>query len=125
MWRGASVLGDFNLVAVGDEAAAGSDADVGVAAEVLAAFDGFEEKALGLGSGQAKEGGDRSFKVRSEGAVERDEGVGTSEAEGTRRERAGRGAWKTGYRSNWELGARSEERGSRGAGHRLQGAWRP
>ena len=66
---------------MGDDAAAGADADVGVAAEVLAAFDGFEEETLGLGSGDAEKGGDGGFEVGSEGAVERDEGVGAGEAE--------------------------------------------
>ena len=69
---GASMLGDLDLVAVGDDAAAGADADVGVTAEVLATFNGFEEKALRLGGGEAEKGGDGSFKVRGEGAVERD-----------------------------------------------------
>ena len=77
-----AVLGDLDLVAVGDDAAAGADADVGVAAEVLAAFDGFEEEALGLRrQREAEEGGDGRFEVGSEGAVERDEGVGAREAE--------------------------------------------
>jgi hypothetical protein len=69
------------LVTVGDDAAAGADADVGVAAEALAAFNRFEEKALGLGGGEAEEGRDWGFKVRGEGAVERNERVGASEAQ--------------------------------------------
>ena len=72
---GAAVLGDFDGCPVRDDAAAGADADVGVAAEVFAAFDGFEEETLGLGCGEAEEGGDGGFEVGGEGAVERDEGV--------------------------------------------------
>jgi hypothetical protein len=78
---GAAVLGELDVGAVGDDAAAGTDADVGVAAEMLAAFDGFEEETLRLGSGNAEEGGDGGFEVGGEGAVERDEGVGTGEAQ--------------------------------------------
>ena len=78
---GAAVLGDFDGIAVRDNAAAGADADVGVAAEMLAAFDGFEEETLGLGSGDAEKGGDGGFEVGGEGAVERDEGMGAGEAQ--------------------------------------------
>ncbi len=76
-----AVLGDLDLVAVGDDAAAGADADVGVAAEVLAAFDGFEEEALGFGRGETEEGGDGRFEVGGERAVERDERVRARKAE--------------------------------------------
>jgi hypothetical protein len=78
---GAAVLSELDVGTVGDDAAARTDANVGVAAEVLAAFDGFEEEALRLCSGDAEEGGDGGFEVGGEGAVERDEGVGTGEAQ--------------------------------------------
>ena len=57
-----AVLGDLDLVAVGDDAAAGANADVGVAAEVLAAFDRFEQEALGLG--RRRDGGRRRRAFR-------------------------------------------------------------
>jgi hypothetical protein len=111
------MLDDLDLIAVGDDAAAGADANVGVAAEVLATLDGFEEEAFGglillssahaLWGGEAEEGGDGGFEVGGEGAVERDEGVGAAEAQelgalGLRRPHGGQGTGLesegTGYR---------------------------
>ena len=70
----------------------GLDADEGVAADVLAAFDGFEEEGLGFGepsgAGDAEEGGDGGLEVGGEGAVDGHEGVRAGEARGSR---AGRG----------------------------------
>jgi hypothetical protein len=77
----AAVLDDFYIGPMGDDAAAGTDTDVGVAAEVFTAFDGLKEEAFGLGGGEAKEGGDGSFKVGGQCAIERDEGMGAGQAQ--------------------------------------------
>jgi hypothetical protein len=71
-------------VATGGDFLVGLDANEGIAADVLAAFYGFEEEGLGLRLsvallGDAEEGGDRGFEVGGDGAVDRDEGVGAGE----------------------------------------------
>ena len=66
-------------VAAGGHAFIGVDADEGVAADVLAAFYGFEEEGLGGVVGDAEEGGDGGFQVCGDGAENGDEGVGLRE----------------------------------------------
>ncbi len=51
------------LRAAGDHLLVGLDADEGVAADVLAAFDGFEQEGFGLCGGDAKESGDGGLEV--------------------------------------------------------------
>jgi len=78
---GAAVLGDFRFLRRGRPiAAAGTDADVGVAAEMLAAS---TDSRRNTRARQRRRGGRRrpGFEVGGEGAVERDEGVGTGEAQ--------------------------------------------
>ena len=56
------------------------DADEGIAADVLAALDRFEQKRLGLVGGDAQEGRDGRLEVRRDGAVDGDERVLVREA---------------------------------------------
>ena len=58
-----------------DHALVGADADEGVAADVLAAFDGFEEEGFGFSGGDAEESGDGGFEVGGDDAVDGDERV--------------------------------------------------
>jgi hypothetical protein len=67
-------------VAARDHLLVGVDADEGVAPDVLAAFDAFEEEGFGRFVGDAEEGGDGSLEVGGDGAVDRDQGVGFGDA---------------------------------------------
>ena len=78
---GARAFGDLDGAAARDELAIGLDADEGVAAEVFASFDGFEDEAFGLVCGKAQESGDGSLEIGREGAVERDQCMGACEAQ--------------------------------------------
>ena len=73
--RGFAALGDGDLAPPGDDALEGREADKGIAAHLLAAFDRFQEEALALAPGRAQEGRDRGFEVGHERAVDRDERV--------------------------------------------------
>jgi len=79
-FAGFAVLGEFNFAAVRDDAAAGANSDVGVAAKMFAAFDGFEEKALGFSGCEAEEGRNRRFEIGGKRAIERHERMRASEA---------------------------------------------
>ncbi len=58
---GALAFRNGDLVAAGDDTLVGREADEGIAAYLVAAFDGFEQEALGLLPGGAQEGGDGGF----------------------------------------------------------------
>jgi len=62
--------------AAGDHLLVGLDADEGVPADALAAFDGLEQEGFGLLGGDAEEGGDRGLKVCRDGAVDGHQRVG-------------------------------------------------
>jgi hypothetical protein len=62
----ALAFSDGDFASAGDDALEGREADEGVAAHLLAAFDRFEQKALALRPGGAEEGGDRGFEVGRE-----------------------------------------------------------
>jgi hypothetical protein len=63
----------------GSHGAEGPDADEGIAADGLAAFDGFQQEGLGLVGGDAQEGGDGGFEVGRHGAGDGNQGVGARE----------------------------------------------
>ena len=66
---------DEDVASASGDALVGRDADKGVAADVLAAFDGLEQKGFGGVVGDAKEGRDGGFEVGRDGAEDGDEGV--------------------------------------------------
>ena len=72
-------FGDGDLAAARDDALEGREADEGVAADLLAAFDRLQQEALALRPGRAQEGRDRGFEVGGQGAADGDEGVGAGQ----------------------------------------------
>ena len=70
---GFAALGDGDFAASRYDALEGREANEGVAAHLLAALDGFQEKALALAPGGAQEGRNRGFEVGHERAANGDE----------------------------------------------------
>lgn len=79
--RGFAAFGDGDGAAAGDDALEGLETDEGIAANLLAAFDGLEEETFAFGPGGAEEGGDGGFEVGGEDAADGDEGVVPGEGE--------------------------------------------
>ena len=69
------------LLSARDHLLIGLDADEGIAADVLAAFDRFEQEGFGLLGGDAEEGGDGRLEVGGDGSVDRDQRVLAAELE--------------------------------------------
>ena len=74
-------FGDGDGASAGDDALVGIEPDEGVAADLLAILNALEEETFGGFPSGPEEGGHRSFEVRSQGAVDRDEGVLLGERE--------------------------------------------
>ena len=76
----ALAFSDAELATAGDDALVGLNADEGVAANLLAAFNRFQQKTLALWPGSAQEGRDRGLEVSSQAAADGDESVIFSES---------------------------------------------
>ena len=79
--RGLAALGDRDLASSGDDSFERREADEGVTAHLLAAFNRFEQKALALCPRRAEKGRDRRFQVGQEGAANGHEGVRPGEVQ--------------------------------------------